>query len=338
MDPDRFIAKYFTTDGRPDPTKTKQVMKLWLYEDSAWTTKQCSPALKKLQKVPGLHFGSPRPGTPAVAGASGATYVGWDKDKVDWFARVEFNRANQRLQEKQRIWADALTTSRELKAELIKNRPRFVYELSRDETDARNLRRWIGSWTLAPGAAMQWNGQNSHFFLDIGEGPNPQTLAGTLRTSCFEGTVLISLGLRWRSLIEYAERADWSLDASLSPEEIKARESRLFMDIGRPDPATKLRRAANPWTKERFPAEIWAHIVLRGQKLRCDGLESGEIETAIHSGNLRFTDEKTFCEMEGVISVPFLGPKIEIKGNRVSNEPLMTPKGWDTYAPRRVQV
>ncbi|KAK4234166.1 hypothetical protein C8A03DRAFT_18879 [Achaetomium macrosporum] len=348
QDLDRFLSYYFLTDGRPDPSKTKEPLALYGFEDRF--------ALhRKAERILGLE---------TVSGGEGemrTICIGWDRTAVWRLAQQIDSRSWERQKEKERaLWDDAMEEHRRLVEETRQQGGPKVVRLS---PEPHNLQKCKGSYIIRCERVAEEYPSQSLFTLDVGRGrgPNPRVLDGALGFSFFQGTMLLALEQDREWLDEFVG------DSGSKGEEDDEEEEAPSEDDDHDEPdyqdgdtdnddevdeesddggdeegdeadershvgSTKKRKTAwsgmaheRPKKKAKSAARRLS-ILLRGRET---GM--GEILPEPEGGYLEFLDDM-FTHFKGKVDLPYVGKAVEIEGFKVALRAKRAAEPWENFS------
>ena len=287
-DLDQFLAYYFLTDGKPDPSKTTEPLALRGF-------RQRRTLHVKAGSIPGLwtRSGGLEPNRTLC--------IGWDFSAV--CARASEVYAEVEREEKARAddrWAEA---TKEHQALITQTKIGAQNVYHRSSTPAI-LQKIVGSYIVrCLFIEAQWPTEYD-LTLDIHTGPSDDVMEAAVDFNVIEGTML--LGLEDSALDE--------VDVD-TPEIDHGDEDEDEYEYEKP-PASMKRAAL------KLEGKPGGEAPMRCILLRIRGRETGEGETFYDSehGYLNFTDD-TFTRFKGVVNLPHVGSNVNFEGLKVDAQP-----------------
>ena len=313
---DRFFAHYFFTDGKPDPSKTRDPVAIIGHGDPYMVS-------DKAERIPGLEA--------RRSGDRNTLCIGWDRSAV--WALADQADAEVRRQEKAKAddrWAEV----EEEHAALVK---RAKTKSGAPKVNAKSstpavLQKIIGSYVVRCSEIEEQWPSDHDLTLDIGCGPTPDVVQAAVEFNVIEGTMI--LGLTDSALDEVDRDASGSEDSEEDDsEEDDSEEDDSEEDDQDEEPPTSRKRAPPaPKKKPGRPKKPKASPTRR-ILLRIRGRETGEGETFYNSerGYLEFTDD-TFTRFAGVVSLPCVGSNTVFEGFKVDLKPQQAAEPFEDFS------
>jgi len=188
--------------------------------------------------------------------------------------------------------------------------------------EPQDLQKIKGSYVIhCDRVQKQWPSRHL-FTLDIGRtgAPRqPKIVAGVLKLSYFEGTMLVALEEHKNELDEFAPPGDGhdEEEGEDVEDEDEAGHSRK-----RKTPVTKARGRA----KKARPSPRRFSIIFRGRETG-----TGKINTAIIVGYLEFAD-KFYTHFKGKVDLPYMHKGVDIGGFKVAADAKRGAEPWDGFS------
>ncbi|KAM6486059.1 hypothetical protein HDV62DRAFT_353090 [Trichoderma sp. SZMC 28011] len=324
LDPERFIATYFLTNGKQDMAKVRKALVLRKVQNA----RQFEVMAKK--RAPSLFIWHLR-SDPNV-------YIGWDRDKVfDLAYRTAKDDEKANKARLKALWEQQLERHREYIAQAQLGEPSRG---PNKQPEAFSLDRCKGSYVVrCKEIADEWLSflKGRTFTMDIWP-RDENTLVAAFDFGLIEGTMI--LGMTEDLLKDDPYETDQDDEARFSDEEEEEvsleEEMRRFLEWGsarkrkRRDEAEvaakRQRRAAEP-----VPEFRQRRVYFRSRGRRTD---KGQVVYEPDAGHLDFRTDDCVEFAGRVYLMSWVGKNVWFYGYKVSDTPRVEPEDYDTLFKR----
>ncbi|KAK4085237.1 uncharacterized protein Triagg1_227 [Trichoderma aggressivum f. europaeum] len=329
LDPERFLAMYFLTDGRPDATKVRKALAL----HNVQNVRKFEKMAKKT--VPGLYTWN---GPDRFASN---VYIGWDIDEVvDLGMRTSKDEEKANKAQQKALWEQQLERHREYVAQARVGEPS---KGPKKHPEGFSLDRCKGSYVIHCK-------ETTEEYLSILKGHtltmdiwsrDETTLCAAFDFGILEGTMI--LGMTEDLLKDDPFESDQDLEARFSDEDVdeidpeeeirrfqisanrrkrKATEAELA-ELAAKRQAKEMRRAAEP-----VPEFLQRRVYFR---LRSRLTAVGDINPAPEAGHLDFRSDDCVEFSGRVYLLSWIGKNVWFRGHKVSDTPRVEPEDWSSF-------
>lgn len=328
LDPQRFLAMYFLTDGEPDTTKFRKALVL----HNVQNVRKFEDMAKKI--VPGLYTWN---GPDRFASN---VYIGWSRTKVfDLAMRTSKDEERANKAQQKALWEQQLERHREYVAQARLSEPS---KGAHKHPEGFSLDRCKGSYVIHCK-------ETTEEYLSILKGRtltmdiwsrDENTLCAAFDFGILEGTMI--LGMTEDLLKDDPFESDQDLEARFSDEDMdeigleeemrrfqesvsrrkRKRNEAELAELAAKRHAKAMRRAAEP-----VPEFLQRRVYFR---LRSRLTTVGQVTDVPEAGHLDFRSDDCVEFSGRVYLLSWIGKNVWFRGHKVSDTPRVEPEDYDT--------